>query len=113
METVEYEIEFTFARLSDTPRDETVERLFNAFHATDHDADAIVGVRPDGLIVLSYVVEASDPNEAYERGRPVFVDGMGAAQINWTDDIEAIDMSLTRVTSDDGAPAAERELLPA
>lgn len=100
MSLVEYEIEITLRADSEARRDEAVERLFEAFHATHPDVDAIVGVRPDGLVELSFSVEAGSPNEAYERGRPVFLDGMQESGYR-AEHLEPIDISITRVESDD------------
>lgn len=107
LELVEYDIQVTFRSDSDSRRDEAVERLFEAFHSTHPDVDAITGVRPDGLVELSLSVEAESPNEAYERWRPIFLDGMKASGYE-PEQLEPIDMSITRVTSNDH----EREAVP-
>lgn len=112
MSVVEYEIEVTFRADSDARRDEAVERLFAAFHSTYPDGDAITGVRPDGQVELSFSVEAEGPNEAYERWRPIFLDGMRESGYG-PEQLEPIDMSITRAAATDSEREPARELQPA
>lgn len=112
MNLVEYEIEVTFRADDEIRRDQAVERLFEAFHATHPDVDAITGVRPDGMVELSFAVEASGPSEAYERMRPIFLDGMQASGFD-PDRLEPVDMAITRVVAADEPRERVHSLQPA
>ncbi|MEX0992884.1 MAG: hypothetical protein WDZ37_02705 [Solirubrobacterales bacterium] len=114
MEQVEYEFQITFRADADARREEAVKRLFDVFHATHSDADAITAIRPDGLVELSFSVEASAPAEAYERATPIFLDGIKASGYG-PEQLEPIDLSITRVASHDYEREATQsgELQPA
>lgn len=105
---VTYRLRMTLAGYG---RDEDyAERFLEAFVATHPEAGPVVSQNTarDTLSVV-IAVEAADPDEAWERGRRVFVEGGEASGL---EPPEGVEFSVTKVAEDETADFEDRELEP-
>ena len=95
--------------LPDYGRDEDyAERFLEAFVSAHPETGPIVSQNTaEDTLTVVIAVEATDPDDAWRRGRDIFIGGGAATGLRPP---EAIEFSLSRVADDETAAFVDREL---
>ena len=110
---MEYRLEITMTEFG---RDEeTAERFLDGFLQTHPEVGAVVSQNlRTGHLTLVFSLEAADPQDAWERGRPIFGAGAAASGLS-ADDTQVISLHVDPVDAGElvDSPSEAHELLPA
>jgi hypothetical protein len=107
----EYRIIFTIANHGRPDvAEKNMERLLEVFSEKSPEAGAVIGANTaEGTLDVTYAVEADGTGEAFELGRPIFVEAVAA--VGFIDAEDIVRLEIERVPAEE--LKEERELQPA
>jgi hypothetical protein len=110
---MEYRITITMGELGKPEvAEKNVERIFEAFYRTHPEVEAVVGTNGRaGTIDITFSLVARSLQDAFDRGAPIFADGMEAAEVDLPASTEHDRIEVEAVPAEE--PQQEHELQPA
>lgn len=91
--------------------EERAERLLDGFAETHPEVGPVVSQDSDAdTLTVVFSLEAGDPNEAFDLGRPIFLEGAAASEL---EPVDLIEINISLISSEAKKTGSDRELQPA